>query len=114
LRRPSEADGTSWHLYSVQIDFAAIGQTRTEVMQSMQNAGVGSQVLYIPVHLQPWYRRQYGYGPGKCPVAEAYYQKTLSLPLYPAMSDAEVDRVIEVVGDVVERGGQATAPAAAA
>ncbi len=102
LRRPSEAECTSWHLYSVQIDFAALGKTRTEVMQAMQAAGVGSQVLYIPVHLQPWYRRQYGYGPGKCPVAEAFYQQTLSLPLYPAMSDADITQVIEVVGELVE------------
>jgi dTDP-4-amino-4,6-dideoxygalactose transaminase len=55
---------------------------------------VGTQVLYIPVYLQPWYRQTYGYQPGKCPKAEEYYQHALSLPLYPAMSDADVERVI--------------------
>jgi dTDP-4-amino-4,6-dideoxygalactose transaminase len=63
-------------------------------MNGLKREGVGTQVLYIPVHLQPWYRRTYGYGPGKCPQAEAYYQRALSLPLYPSMSDADVDRVI--------------------
>jgi dTDP-4-amino-4,6-dideoxygalactose transaminase len=49
------------------------------------------------VHLQPWYRRTYGYRPGKCPVAEAYYQRTLSLPLFPAMTDEDVQHVINQV-----------------
>jgi perosamine synthetase len=53
-------------------------------------------VLYIPVHLQPWYRRTFGYGPGKCPIAEEFYTRALSLPLYPAMTDEDVARVIDV------------------
>jgi perosamine synthetase len=61
---------------------------------------VGTQVHYIPVHLQPYYRERRGYGPGKCPAAEAYYAKSLSLPLYPAMTDAEVERVISAVREV--------------
>ncbi len=94
LRHPADAATTSWHLYTVQIDFAAIGRARADVMRELRAAGVGTQVLYIPVHLQPWYRRTYGYGPGKCPVAESYYLRALSLPLYPAMSDADVAHVI--------------------
>lgn len=97
LRHPDDATTTSWHLYTVQIDFRAIRKTRTCVMQELREAGVGSQVLYIPVHLQPWYRRTYGYGPGKCPVAEAVYQRTLSLPLYPMMSDNDARSVASVV-----------------
>lgn len=97
LRDPRDAATTSWHLYTVQIDFAAVRRSRPAVMQALRDAGVGSQVLYIPVHLQPWYRRTYGYGPGQCPAAEAFYARALSLPLYPAMSDAEVERVIGAV-----------------
>jgi dTDP-4-amino-4,6-dideoxygalactose transaminase len=66
-------------------------------MNELRSKGVGTQVLYIPVHLQPWYRQQYGYGPGKCPVAEAYYRRTLSLPLFPAMQDQDVERVIQAM-----------------
>jgi dTDP-4-amino-4,6-dideoxygalactose transaminase len=87
----------SWHLYTVLIDFEAIGKTRADVMMELRSKGVGTQVLYIPVHLQPWYRKTYGYLPGKCPVAEAYYTRALSLPLYPAMTNEEVEHVISVV-----------------
>jgi dTDP-4-amino-4,6-dideoxygalactose transaminase len=97
LRNPSDREEISWHLYTLQVDFPALGKTRTEVMRELREKGVGSQVLYIPVHLQPWYRQTYGYAHGKCPIAEEYYLSTLSLPLYPAMTDADVDRVIAAV-----------------
>ncbi len=97
LRHAGDAATTSWHLYTVQIDFSALGRTRSEVMRELRAAGVGTQVLYIPVHLQPWYRRTYGYGPGKCPVAETCYARTLSLPLFPAMTEADVDHVVAQV-----------------
>ena len=87
----------SWHLYTVEIDFPKIALTRTEVMAALRKKGVGSQVLYIPVHLQPWYRHTYGYGPGKCPVAEAFYARCLSLPLHPSLSGDDIDRVIATV-----------------
>jgi UDP-4-amino-4,6-dideoxy-N-acetyl-beta-L-altrosamine transaminase len=87
----------SLHLYTVQIDFPRLGKTRTEVMQELREQGVGTQVLYIPVYLQPWYRRTYGYAPGKCPNAEHFYARALSLPLFPAMNDADVQKVIRSV-----------------
>lgn len=101
LRCESDRDLTSWHLYTVQIEFAALGRTRTEVMADLRRHRVGSQVLYIPVHLQPWYRRSYGYALGKCPVAERYYERALSLPLFPAMSDEDADRVVSAVHSVL-------------
>jgi dTDP-4-amino-4,6-dideoxygalactose transaminase len=87
----------SLHLYTVQIDFPRLVKTRTEVMQELRDKGVGTQVLYIPVYLQPWYRRTYGYAPGKCPNAEEFYARALSLPLFPAMNDADVQKVIHAV-----------------
>ena len=87
----------SWHLYTIQIDFPCLGKTRTQVMQELRERGVGTQVLYIPVYLQPWYRRTYSYAPGKCPNAEEFYARALSLPLYPSMSDADVVKVIQSV-----------------
>jgi UDP-4-amino-4,6-dideoxy-N-acetyl-beta-L-altrosamine transaminase len=97
LRRAENRDHISWHLYTVQMDFEVLGRTRTEVMAELRQKGVGTQVLYIPVHLQPWYRKTYGYGVGKCPVAESYYQRALSLPLYPALQDTDLQRVIDSV-----------------
>jgi dTDP-4-amino-4,6-dideoxygalactose transaminase len=93
LRPSADAAYVSWHLYTIQIDFRAIGRTRTEVMAKLHRLGVGTQVLYIPVHLQPWFRRTYGYAVGKCPVAEAFYTRALSLPLYTDMTANDVARV---------------------
>lgn len=87
----------SLHLYTLQADFAKLGKTRTEVMQELRSKGVGSQVLYIPVYLQPWYRRSYGYAAGKCPIAEKFYEQALSLPLFPAMTDDDVASVVDAV-----------------
>lgn len=87
----------SWHLYTVLIEFKALGKTRSDVMAELRSNGVGSQVLYIPVHLQPWYRKSFGYTTGKCPVAEHYYTRTLSLPLYPTMMDDDVRHVIKTI-----------------
>ncbi len=101
LRCSGDRDLTSWHLYTVQIDFERLGISRTEFMARLRAQGVGSQVLYIPVHLQPWYRRTYGYGAGKCPVAEQFYLRALSLPLFPEMSDADVETVIRAVSEQV-------------
>lgn len=88
---------TVWHLYVVQINFTKIGKTRAQVMAQLLEAGIGTQVHYIPVHTQPYYREKYGYGTGDCPIAEAYYDQCLSLPLFPAMMDKEADRVIAAV-----------------
>lgn len=97
VRNPDDQDLISWHLYSPQWDFDHLGKTRTEVMLELRQKGIGTQVLYIPVHLQPYYQKKYGYGPGKCPNAEKTYQKTLSIPLYPSMDDAQVQQVIHAI-----------------
>jgi len=91
----------SQHLFVVQFDFDTIGRTRPEVMAALLAQGVGSQVHYIPVHLQPWYRQTYGTAAGQHPAAEAYYERCLSLPLFPAMTDADVEQVIAAVRALV-------------
>ena len=101
LRNPANRDHISWHLYTAQIDFEAIGKSRTQVMRELRALGIGTQVLYIPVHLQPWYRKTYGYRRAKCPVAESYYRHALSLPLYSAMTDDDVRRVMGAVTQVL-------------
>ncbi len=101
---PADAKHISWHLYTLKIDFGTLRKTRTQVMNELRQRSVNTQVLYIPVHLQPWYRETYGYGVGKCPVAETFYKHALSLPLYPAMSDVEVERVIDAVSGLHESG----------
>lgn len=96
---PREAAGTRscFHLYVVRIAFAKLGKTRAQFMQQLAECGIGSQVHYIPVHTQPWYQKNYGCKQGDCPKAEHYYESCLSLPLYPAMTDADQTRVIAAV-----------------
>ncbi len=87
------------HLMSVLIDFAAVGRSRREVMEALKDRGIGSQVHYIPVHTQPYYRARYGQQ--DLPGAQAWYDRTLSLPLYPGMAMADVDRVVAALGEVL-------------
>ena len=102
VKNLSDAVLISWHLYTARIDFKKLGKTRTEVMRELRSYGVGSQVLYIPVHLQPWYRQTYGYAAEKCPVAEAAYPGLLSLPLYSTMDETDVQNVIAAVSGLTE------------
>jgi perosamine synthetase len=87
-------DLISWHLYTVKINFVKLGTSRSKIMSDLKELGIGSQVLYIPVHLQPWYRKTFGYGEGKCPHAEYAYSQLLSLPLYSSLTDEDVEKVI--------------------
>ena len=66
-------------------------------MEELKKKNIGTQVHYIPVHTQPYYKTKYGFDLGDCPVAEEYYQQALSVPLYPKMKDSDVEYVIEVI-----------------
>ncbi|MSP68178.1 MAG: UDP-4-amino-4,6-dideoxy-N-acetyl-beta-L-altrosamine transaminase [Alphaproteobacteria bacterium] len=89
----------AWHLFVVLIDFAAAGRSRAEVMNALRARGIGSQVHYIPVPWQPYYRRRYG--DVSLPGAAAYYARCLSLPLFPAMTDVDVGRVVAALGQAL-------------
>lgn len=80
------------HLMTVLIDFESAGLSRRSVVEALKARGVGSQVHYIPVHRQPYYRELYG--DLRLPGAEAWYAQCLSLPLYPGMEDADVATVV--------------------
>jgi len=80
------------HLMTVLIDFEAAGRTRRQVVDTLKAHGIGSQVHYIPVHRQPYYRDLYG--STDLPGADAWYERCLSLPLYPGMQDDDVARVV--------------------
>ncbi len=101
VRRTSVREGVDacWHLYAVLIDFAVAGRDRSSVMKALGELGVGTQVHYIPLHLQPYYRRRYG--ALSLPGAERYYAGCLSLPLFPQMEASDVDRVVASLAEVL-------------
>jgi UDP-4-amino-4,6-dideoxy-N-acetyl-beta-L-altrosamine transaminase len=92
---------TNWHLYVLQIDFVAIGKNRTEIIKRLKEGGVGTQVHYIPVHTQPFYRKHFGTNWGDYPCAEGYYHKCLSIPLFPSMRRADIQSVIINIKEVI-------------
>ena len=103
LKTPTEPENVSscFHLYATQIDFTALGKTRSQVMAELREKGIGTQVHYIPVPTQPYYKETYGYKDGDYPKAEKYYEQELSLPLYPGLSDEEVRMVVSAVKEVI-------------
>lgn len=91
----------AWHLYVVQIDFAAARIARASLMRRLRERGIGTQVHYLPVHRQPYYRRRHG--DVALPGADRYYERALSLPLFPAMSVRDVRRVVDEIEAMVAR-----------
>ncbi len=83
------------HLYPIQ--FKRGSRIRKLMYQELKKVNIHCQVHYIPIYWQPYYAKKYGYEKGKCPNAETYYSRCLSLPLFPAMTDHDVERVIGAV-----------------
>ena len=87
---------SAWHLYVVRVDAAVEGE-RDRVIASLTRQGVGTSVHFIPLHLHSYYRERFGYSPEDFPVATAEFERAFSLPIYSAMSDLDVERVVEAV-----------------
>ena len=99
LTLPADApigDIHSWHLYVIRLKPEA-KLNRDQVIQGLSDAGIGSSVHYVPLHRHPYWRDRYQLTPEMFPVAELAYQQMLSIPLFTAMTDADQDRVISVL-----------------
>ncbi len=103
LKTPIEPETrkSAYHLYVVQINFKKLGKSRSQVMNELKRNGVGTQVHYIPVYLQPYYSERLRYGTGDCPLAEDYYRKALSLPLYPDIRDEDVKKAVISINELL-------------
>ena len=88
------------HLYPIQIDPARTDKGRREVFEALRATGIGVNVHYIPVHTQPWYRGL-GFAPGDFPQAERYYAHTISLPMFPTLTEAQQAEVIAALGSAL-------------
>lgn len=98
-----EADRESaWHLYMLRLRLDRLGKTRRRIFEELRGQGIGVHVHYIPLHLQPYYREKFGHKRGDFPEAEAFYDSALTIPLFPAMSDADVERVIAAISQTLK------------
>lgn len=93
----NSCNSSSWHLYVIQLKDA---QLRREVFEHLRSAGIGVNVHYIPVYLQPDYRRL-GFNIGYCPTAEAYYSRAITLPLFPTLNEEDQDKVVTTLREVL-------------
>ena len=89
----------AWHLYPILIDFDHVGIERAQIMNALHKKGIGTQVHYIPVSSQPYYQALYG--KQLLAGAESYYARALSLPLFPAMLNSDVEHIVMSINEVI-------------
>jgi len=93
----------AWHIYALRLNLDQLTIDRARFIEELKARNIGTSVHFIPVHLHPYYRDKYGYQPDDFPVAYREYQRIISLPLYPRMTDRDVQDVIEAVADIVRQ-----------
>ncbi len=98
----SPDNSSNFHLYVSLFDFDKMNISRCELMQKLKEKGIQTQVHYIPVHTQPFYRKNFHTNWGDCPNAEHYYRRCLSLPLHPAMADKDANRVVGEIKQFIQ------------
>lgn len=91
-----------YHIYVVRFQREAFKVGRKRIFEALRAENIGVNVHYIPVHLQPYYRQRYGHKRGDFPRAEEYYDTAITLPIFPTMTDADVEDVIQAVGKVAD------------
>ncbi|MFO7848355.1 MAG: DegT/DnrJ/EryC1/StrS family aminotransferase [Spirochaetia bacterium] len=97
LTPPPSAANHAWHLFILRIKPEALNVDRDGFLEELQRRGIGVSVHFIPLHLMSYYSSMYGFSPEDFPVSLRVFQNALSLPIYPGLSDEEVERVISEV-----------------
>jgi len=92
----------AWHLYVIQLELERLRLDRRAFIEALREKNVGTSVHFIPLHRHPYYRGAFGYRPGDFVNASAVFERIISLPIYPKMSDADVEDVIESVRGIIE------------
>jgi len=91
----------AWHLYVIQLDLDQLRIGRNEFIDILKKYNIGTSVHFIPLHLHPYYQQTYGYRAGDFPNARTCFERIISLPIYPKMTEADIDYVIEVIREVI-------------
>lgn len=97
------SDQHAWHLYVLRLHPDRLKISRNQFIEELKEMGIGTSVHFIPLHLHPYYRDLYGYKRGDFPVSEDLYDRVISLPIYPKMTEADVERVIGSVCGLVKK-----------
>ena len=100
---PKETEHTksAWHIYVIQFCLDKLKVSRKKIFEELRKQGIGVQVHYIPLHFQPFYKKKFGYKKGDFPIAEKYYKRAITLPLFPKMMNEEIEKVIEIVKRII-------------
>lgn len=98
---PAQATGHAWHIYPVAIDFEKFGLTKGAVMRALSQRGIGTQVHYIPLHHQPFYKN---IPHTDLTAADAYYASTLSIPMHLKMDAADVPLIVADIQEILQHG----------
>jgi dTDP-4-amino-4,6-dideoxygalactose transaminase len=93
----------AWHLYVIQLDPARLRIDRGAFIGALKERNIGTSVHFIPLHLHPFYRDAFGYKPQDFPVASEAYERLVSLPIFPGMTEGQIERVIDAVRNVAKR-----------
>jgi len=100
-RPPVETnDLSAWHLYVIRLTDEA--PPRAEVFAELRKRGIGVQVHYIPVHTQPYYTKL-GFSSGEMPISEDFYERAISLPMFPTMTEADQETVVKTLSEILKR-----------
>lgn len=91
----------AFHLFTILIDFDKIKKTRNQVIEELASFNIGSQVLYIPVYYQPYYKKKYNYDPEDFPNASKYYRKALSIPIFYDLKKTEQNFIIKKIHEII-------------
>lgn len=92
----------AWHLYIIRLDLPRLAIGRDQVIDELRELGVGTSVHFIPLHLHPYYQEAFGYRNSDLPVATREFERVISLPIWPGMSDADLDHVVTSIERVLE------------
>ncbi len=104
LQTPTEREGVehAWHVYALRLNLDRLTVSRNEFISEMQERNIACSVHFIPIHLHKYYREKYGYAPEDFPVAYREYQRLVSLPLSPRLTDEDVEAVIAAATEIVQ------------
>jgi dTDP-4-amino-4,6-dideoxygalactose transaminase len=93
----------AWHLYVVQVNPWTLRIDRNRVIEELKDRGIGTSVHFIPLHLHTLYQERLGYHSGQFPNAEERFERAISLPIYPSMTDEDAERVIEALHEIARK-----------